>query len=308
MRAYRLPDLTSNDEYSLVLSRREGSPDDRSTRDSKTGAMPAAFWPVGGGPYELTTTQQRPGDRDRTACSGLRLRASQNAGDECQVHLADDLRSCLGDVTEGAVAKHHIVARRGRLVANDAQCGQQPTPAVTCPRPSSDLTAVFGGNVDERLQRRIRSWHPRSRPGSRRPGRTDAAGSTLRARARSGCTASPDDNDDGSVVAFVRRLEKTLGKKLLQMEGGQPDRDSGLIGHLRAGERTAGGPDDEVRRPSCRIIEDAQLANRLVELVTHTPSNTTTLVLSAQDERRLDVGQTGRRQGRRRRSASSARS
>ena len=62
----------------------------------------------------------------------------------------------MGEVTEGAVAKDHIAARGGRLIADDVKCGQQPTAALACPRPPSNLTAVLGGNLAERLQRRIR--------------------------------------------------------------------------------------------------------------------------------------------------------
>ena len=212
---------------------------------------------------------------------GPRLRAGQHTGDECQVHLADDLRSCLSDVTEGAIAKDHIVARGGRLITDDAKCGQQPTAAVTCPRPPSDLTAILGGNIGERLQRRSRRICLQSlgqNLGSEVvPSRRDRHLELETGRA---VPLRRMTNTNQPFAAFVGRLDEALRKKLLQMEGGQPHRDSDLLGDLDTRERAARGPYSDVSRPSCRIVQHAQPNNGLVEVVAHTSSNTTSPLAS----------------------------
>jgi hypothetical protein len=59
------------------------------------------------------------------------------------------------------------------------------------------------------------------------------------------------------------------------VEGGQPHRDSDLVGDLGPRKWTARRPNGEVGRPSNRVVQNAQLKNRLVEVVAHPSSNTT---------------------------------
>ena len=178
-------------------------------------------------------------------------------------------------MTEGAVAKDHIAGRGGRLIADEPQCGQQPTAAVACPRPSANLTAVLGSNDGERLQRRAGSTTIR-----RTPARISAArsyrrgGSRPSTRASSGGTASPDDQQQQTLRSVQRRLDQTLRQQLLQVERGSAAprcRPSATPARSVA----AGGPHGEVGRPPSRIVQHAQLNNRLADVATHVYSNTT---------------------------------